>query len=217
MTRGCCLCALTSLDLSSFATQSGATLVLIEHTVPYKPKILYRTYSIVLTTRNVTLSTLDLSSFATQSGATLILIEHTVPSKPKILCRTYSIVQTTRNVTLSHHDAMNKLNKMKIRKKNKQNKWYILSKPYALLLELYTAIRVFTCLQNIDNSDALHPLPNCLDGLKEAALFKFYSFLFKTTLLSPCRHVSKCFFSVMSCSSWVDSWLYNLFLLSRLK
>ena len=31
------------------------------------------------------------------------------------------------------------------------------------------------------------------------------------TLLLPCPHVSESFFSVMSRSSWVDSWLGNLF------
>ncbi len=42
-------------------------------------------------------------------------------------------------------------------------------------------------LQLIDNSGALHPLPNCLDGLKAAALFKFQSILIKTFL---CTYVT---------------------------
>ena len=46
--------------------------------------------------------------------------------------------------------------------------------------------------QNIDNSDALLTLSNCLDGLKAAALFKFQSFLFKTSLYTTVS-VSACF------------------------
>ena len=141
-------------------------------------------------------------SFATPSGVTLLLIECMVPYTPKILCRTYSIVLTTQNVAPSHHEIMNEFNKIQINKQTSKTNdvfspshlHYCLN--YTLLWEL-----VFICLQNINNSDAVYPLPNCLDGLKAAVLFKFHSFLFKTsrswresfdlyTLLQLCPHVS---------------------------
>ncbi len=79
---------------------------------------------------------------------------------------------------------------MKISKKNKQNN--ILYKPFVLFLELHHAIRVFICLQIILILGALLTLPNCLDGLKAAAVFKFHSFLLKTSLYTSVT-VSICF------------------------
>ena len=106
-------------------------------------------------------------------------------------------------------------NKTKINKTNRQNNWYILSNLFTLLLELDTADQSFhmSLIHWQFRFSRSTPYQSVWMDWRQQLYSSFNPISSRSyyALLLPCPHVSKCFFSVMSCSSWVDSWLCNIF------